>query len=315
METVAAAMMLAASLTVVAASATAHAEPPPPLPADCQPGSTDPTCQPPPPPPPPPPPKMECCPGQANNDALLKLILKRIGTLPVQVPASYLTKNGVQPAQTKQIESLVEFTAWFAERFDEVMGEFEITIQVNDPDDDKKNHTVRLPNLAEAVAEMFAMMVHANMNNDLILNIVNRSLIEAGQIKQAEFKTFSALNAVIDYIGFHGETGIEEMPLTFKPGELSFSKLLKESTQDVSIIKYTGKETLGATLQTLLQAAAIIRAMHYRKTPGNQTNIASTIKNDLLGLLGDSGGNLSDQVKTFINNVEKVYDGIDNQPS
>ena len=104
------------------------------------------------------------------------------------------------------------------------------------------------------------------------------------------------------------------MPLTFKPGELSFDKLLKESEIDVSILTYTQKETLAATMQTLLQAAAIIRAVHYRRTPGTKQQIASTIKDDLMGLLGENG-NLTDQIKTFVENIDKVYDGINNKVS
>ncbi|MEH1895623.1 MAG: hypothetical protein V7K94_10055 [Nostoc sp.] len=264
---------------------------------------------------PPPPPKKKdcecmCCPGQQNSDALLKLVLKRIGSLPADVPTSYLTKNGVQPAQLKKVESL-------AERFDETVGEFEITIDVDDADlskEGKQKETIRLPNLAESIAEMFSMMIQSNINNELILNIVNRTLIESGQIKQSEFKTYSALNALIDYVGFHTTSQSQKMPLSFTVGEKSFDKFLKESEQDVSVLTYEQKETLTASMQSLLQAAAIIRAVNYRCTSGNKQKIASTIKNDLLGLLGETG-NITDQVKTFITNIEKVYDAIDNKPN
>ncbi|OYE06177.1 hypothetical protein CDG79_03335 [Nostoc sp. 'Peltigera membranacea cyanobiont' 232] len=271
---------------------------------------------------PPPPPKKKdrkcmCCPGQQNNDALLKLVLKRIGSLPADVPTSYLTKNGVQPAQLKKVESLTEFIGWFAERLDETVGEFEITIDVDDADlskEGKQKETIRLPNLAESIAEMFSMMIQSNINNELILNIVNRTLIESGQIKQSEFKTYSALNALIDYVGFHTTSQFQKMPLSFTVGEKSFDKFLKESEQDVSVLTYEQKETLTASMQSLLQAAAIIRAVNYRRTSGNKQKIASTIKNDLLGLLGETG-NITDQVKTFITNIEKVYDAIDNKPN
>ncbi|MEH2244592.1 hypothetical protein [Nostoc sp.] len=269
------------------------------------------------PPPPPPPEKecdcMSCCPE--IDDTLLKLILKRIGTLPVDVPASYLTKNGVQPAQVKKVESLTEFIAWFAERFDETVGEFEVTIEVNDADLTKQGEqkqTIRLPNLAESIAEMFSLMIHCNINNELILNIVNRTLIESGQIKQSEYKTISALHALIDYLGFPTHTTTEKMPLTFKPGELSFDKLLKESNIDVSVLTYTEKPTLAATLHTLLQAAAIIRASHFRGTPGNKAQVANIIKEDLKKLLGE-GGDLLEQIKTFVKDVNGVYDAVDHK--
>ncbi|MEH2381137.1 MAG: hypothetical protein V7K27_19995 [Nostoc sp.] len=265
------------------------------------------------PPPPPPPPKMECCPGQSDNDQLLKLILKRIGTLPTTVLTSHLTKTGVQPAQTQSIESLTDFISWFAERFDETLGEFEITVQVNNPDDSGKSQTIHLPNLAEAMAEMFTMMIHTNINNELLLNVTNRTLAECGQIKQSDFKIFNIVNAIVDYLGFHTKIDNEQMPLTFTPGKTSFSSVLVDSTQDVAVIKYKEKETIAAAIHSLLQAAAIIRGVHYAKTPGDNAAIVNKLKESLATLSGESG-NLSDQVASFVGNVEKVYDGI-NKPS
>lgn len=265
-----------------------------------------------PPPPPKPPEIMPCC-----NDALSKLILKRIGNLPVDVPKSYLTKNGVQPTQVKKIESLTEFIAWFAERHDETLGEFEITIEVDDADltkQGKQKQTIRLPNLAEAIAEMCSLLIHANINNELILNIVNRTLIESGQIKQSDFKIHSALHALIDYIGFHTNSESQKMPLSFTAGEKSFDKFLKESQQDVSVITYHQKETLTAIMQPLLQAAAITRAVHYRGIHGNKQQIASALKKDLTSLLGEKG-DLSEHIKDFITKVEKVYNDVDNKPN
>ena len=112
----------------------------------------------------------------------------------------------------------------------------------------------------------------------------------------------------------HTEMSVEQMPLTFTPGEKSFNTVLKESSQDVSVMKYTEKQTLATAIHTLLQAAAIIRGVHYAKTPGGQAAVVKKLKEDLMGLVGEQGS-LSDQVKTFVNNVEKVYDGINNKPS
>lgn len=87
------------------------------------------------PPPPPPPPKMECCPGQKNNDKLLKLILKRIGEpKQVQIFDEDLARAGAQKS-SKTPQSLNDFFKLAVERIEianRIIGIENFPIQVPD---------------------------------------------------------------------------------------------------------------------------------------------------------------------------------------
>ncbi|HIK04599.1 MAG TPA: hypothetical protein IGS40_07790 [Trichormus sp. M33_DOE_039] len=271
----------------------------------------------------PPPPKkrkkkdcceMACC---TQNDQLLRLILKRIGNFPVSVPASYLTVDDKQPVE-KRINSLMELTAWFAERFDEVIGEFEIKIEIDDADlskEGKQRKTIRLPNLAEVVAELFTMQFQQTIYTDLIVHMLTNNLVEAGQIKQMGFKNHNALMAITEYMGFPYKNISQKLPLTFTPGKGTFEELLKETQVDVSVIDYVEKKSMAEDIQTLLQAAAIIRAVFYRRAPNDKETLKQQLIEDLTGLVGERVGGMIDIVKEFVEDLGNQYDPTETDQS
>jgi hypothetical protein len=225
---------------------------------------------------PPPPKDMSCCPNVQENDQLLRLLLTNVKKLsaivgvdeyPATLPKSLITRNGKNQGVTK-VENLTRLLEWYIGRFDELMGQFEIDIQITDTDLTKEGNqskTVRLPNLAESIAEMFGLMMQSSINTDLLVNICTRTLTETGQDKQQNFKAHQALMAIVDYLGFNYQEKSQTMPLSFKPGEKSFDKLLKETDTQVKVIDFHEKETLNHYLHELLQAAAITRAANWRK--------------------------------------------------
>jgi S-adenosylmethionine synthetase len=124
------------------------------------------------------------------------------------------------------------------------------------------------------------------------VNIANRNLIETGQNKQQLFKTYMATQAIIDYLGFAtSETSIK-MPLSFTFGKESFAQMLKQSEVDVKVIEHSGKGGLNTYLQDLLQAAAIIRAVHWRQL--------------------DPKADLAKQIKKHISDAAKNADILNN---
>lgn len=268
--------------------------------------------------PPPPPDDCECmckCNNDSNNDQLLRLILKRIGAFPVSQPVTMLTKNGQQPSATKSIKSLLEMMEWITERMDELIGEFEITVEIKDTDLTKagdQSQTIRLPNMAEAVGEMYSLLIQNQVTNELILNITNRTLVESGQIKQQGFKDYRALLALIEYINFPHKEVVENMPLTFTPGQLTFDQMLKPIEQPVDVIDYQEKESFQNHLMTLLQAAAITRAVHYRRLDSDPTTAKNQLKDDLRHLLKNK--DLIKELQEFANQVNKEYNQSDNKP-
>ncbi|MGB3761272.1 MAG: hypothetical protein WBA07_33675 [Rivularia sp. (in: cyanobacteria)] len=262
-------------------------------------------------PPPPPLPKMRCCP---DNSALLKEILKIVkqnkkaigyDDYPVSVPQSFISVDGKEKG-SKNVESITQFFAWYIERFDEIVGEFEIPIEVEDSDLLKGgNQTVKfkLPNIAEAIAELFLMVMNINITNEVQLNVAMRTLTEAGADKQQNYKSAMMLDAIVEYLGFAYKDVPQKLPLTFTPGEEILTRILKETEVDVSTIEYADNMNLQRALLELLQSAAIIRAKHWK-----QVDQKKDVKSQILSNLLQNKDLISQFIKGL--NLEELEDEI-----
>ncbi|MGB3652950.1 MAG: hypothetical protein WBA41_17275 [Rivularia sp. (in: cyanobacteria)] len=216
-----------------------------------------------------------------DNNEIVKENKKRIGVLeyPVSVPKSLINVNGKEQGN-KNVENLTQLLAWYVERFDEVVGQFEIPIEIEDADLTKEGNQkleVKLPNIAESIAEMFTMLLNLNIVNEVQMNMNTRLLAEMGADKQQNFKSYMALEAIVEFLGFSYRDATTKLPLTFTPGAEELSDILKEKEIDVSYIDYDDKINLPKQMQELLQSAAIIRSVHWRNFK-KSGNMASQIK-------------------------------------
>ena len=275
-------------------------------------------------PPAPPPPDMTCCPDYSD---LLKVLLKKVDKLsqivgvdeyPASLPKSLITENGKNKGN-EEVTNLTRLLEWYIKRFDELMGQFEIAIDVDDADltkEGKQKQTIRLPNVSETLAEMVSLMVQSSINSDLLVNICTRVLAETGADKQQNFKSHQAIIAMIDYLGFNYKESFVDMPLTFKPTEKTFDKMLKEHNVKVKVMEHEGKENLNHHLHELLQAAAIIRAVYWRKlNPSGDvgSEIVKTITNQIG--LRDKLGKVDDaSLKKLIQELTKTSPVDPNKP-
>lgn len=259
----------------------------------CKPGSAPLSMYfaPPPPPklPPLPPPekeKMNCCPQLLVAIAQLKLLVIEnsikinqlsevvgVDEYPASLPASLISKDegfigNLIPNPNIEVKSLTSLLGWFFERFDEIMGEWEIPIQIKDtdpttPGDQPKG--IRLPNLAETLAELFSMAFQNTVNNDLLINILTRNLVETGQVKQQGFKSYGLLQTLVDYFNYDYADVSKDLALSFVPNKLNFDEMLKDTTIQVAYPEYRDKDDFKKSLYKLLEAAAIIKAVNWRK--------------------------------------------------
>lgn len=232
---------------------------------------------------PPPPPKepccMACCPPPDN--ALLKLLLKKVNKLseivgvdeyPASVPASIISKDegflgNLIPNPDKEIKNLTQFHAWFFERFDEVMGQFEVPIEIKDSDPATPGEQpvgIKIPNVAEYVGESLGMQLQANINLELLVNMCTRILAETGQDKQQNFKNYMLSEAIAEYLGFEQKQVIKKMPLLFKPGEEDFSAMLQETEIEVSVPDCVEKTSLQKTIARILTFTSRAQAAVWR---------------------------------------------------
>ncbi|MBD1917164.1 MULTISPECIES: hypothetical protein [Cyanophyceae] len=204
----------------------------------------------------------KCCIPPANPDIIKRLeqIKSGIGVdgLPASVPDQIAKQNPTQ----LQIGSLAELHLWQVQQLDGVMGRWPQQIPIPTP---AGPVNVGMPNMAEAVAEMVGMMVSQQVTAAQILNTSSRTLVQAGSATQQAHLANITSQANADFLGYESRANAVDMPLAYTPGADPFDGFLNESTAKVRGFQNTDKTDIKAILAELLQAAAIIRAVYWRK--------------------------------------------------
>lgn len=203
-----------------------------------------------------------CCPdlwGQKNNEQLMAL-RRAVGVddLPASVPDQIAKDVPVQIV----VDSLAKFQTWQIQQLDGVMGRWPQQIPIPTP---AGPVNVGMPNMAEAVAELVGMMVSQQVTATQILNTSSRTLAQAGSATQQAHLAHLTAKANAEFLGFESRPSVVDMPLAYTPGLNPFEGLLNESTAKVKGFENTDGQDLKSILAELLQAAAIIRAVYWRK--------------------------------------------------
>jgi hypothetical protein len=266
---------------------------------------------PPPPPFPNPPPRRrnkmdDCC---KENLKFLRAIYIRLGLakFPGKLPATIIQevpKEGEKPAEPPQvpINDFVDLLDWQFRRDDERWGQWVVQIDVKDADITKEgdqNKQIKFPNLAESIAEMEGQILSLTANVDALVALQVKNLAESGMARQEAIKGYLAAKAIIKYMAFKSSEVDVPIPMTFTAGAESISELLKESEGHIKGTDYSEKETLRDVYLDLLQAAAIIRAVHWQRI-----DTKSDTKNQLLSILKGSV-----DLASTIANPKKSTDG------
>jgi hypothetical protein len=248
----------------------------------------------------------DCC---KSNLKILRAIYIRLGLakFPGKLPATIIQevpKEGEKPAEPPQvpINDFVDLFDWQFRRDDERWGQWVVQIDVRDADitkegDQKKQ--IKFPNLAESIAEMEGQILSLTANVDALVALQVKNLAESGMARQEAIKGYLAAKAIIKYMAFKSSEVDVPIPMTFTAGAESISELLKESEGHIKGTDYTEKETLRDVYLDLLQAAAIIRAVHWQRI-----DTKSDTKNQLLSILKGSVN-----LASTITNPKKSTDG------
>jgi hypothetical protein len=276
--------------------------------------------------------KMDtCC---RENLKFLRAIYTGLGIakFPGKLPATIIQevpKEGEQPAEPAQvpINNFVDLLNWQFERDDERWGQWEIQIDIKDSDitkegDQKKS--VKFPNLAESIAEFEGQLLSIMTNVEALVAIQIKTLAESGMARQEAIKGYLAAKAIIKYMAFKAEENDVPVPMTFTAGAETISELLKESEGHIKGTDYTEKETLRDVYLDLLQAAAIIRAVHWQRID-TKTDTKSQLLNILKGSVdlaasiakpkssnGEGGEKTFDPEKNFEDFIDAAEDGFRN---
>lgn len=214
---------------------------------------------------------MACCPSQKDNQEildLLKRLSRRLGTgdYPIKTP-QWLVSN--QGNATATHESLTQFNFWLMRQIDALIGEFPIRIQIQDSDPTEKGaqtKTINLPNLAEAVAEIYGLAAKTSIDSDVHTSFLIRLAAETMAAKTAALIAQDYASANASYLGYQGNQVARKVNFAFDPTELdSLETILKASQQDIIGWKNDDKENVAAYLQKLMFSAGLLKTVFFRK--------------------------------------------------
>ena len=214
--------------------------------------------------------------GDDSITTIVNLIAKRIGTssYPVEVPESLLQGTG---DKVKKLESNAEFLHWLTYQFDGLVGQFPIDVEVKDIDPLKEgdqNKTIQLPNIAEAIAEIYGLVIKSSVNQEVELNMLLRLAAEAIATKNAAVVTQDYARANALFLGYKANYKPRELQYNFdftnanldpKSKEpIVLEKLLRTVKGYVQGWQLEDKETVVGFLQKLMFSAGIIKAVFFR---------------------------------------------------
>jgi hypothetical protein len=237
--------------------------------------------------------------------------------LPATLPSSLITKygdlNNILPNPETKLNSYIKLFGWYIERFDEVLGQWEVAIEIKDTDPTTpgdQSKVMKFPNAAELLAEMVMLLLQISINSELLTNLSTRILMEAGQDKQQNFITYKLLQSLTDYFGYDYKEVPKEMPLLFDPKATEFDKMLTEVKIKVAAPEYNEKFNFQADLMRLKKAAAIVESNQFVKINPNANIKEQLMKRifKLRDLLNDINENAdTEDLKEFLDHVEKGF--------
>lgn len=207
---------------------------------------------------------MKCCRNQRDNEALLRKIAQAVGIkdFPASLPKSYLNNIGGQT----RILSIPQMVAHLFLNVDAVLGSFPLDIEIEDIDPETKGQQTRkieIENLAEGIAELFALSVKTSVDADNILEGLLRLIPEVLSTKAATLIAQSYARANADFLGYKGNEDVQKVPINFKSdleGAENLTGLFQSEKVDIKVWKNESKESLMDYLQRLMFAAGLVKA-------------------------------------------------------
>ena len=203
-----------------------------------------------------------CCqPDLSELIERLEQIKLRIGfsRFPVSVPDQIAAPNTGQ----RSVEDLAALQVWHLEQLDGVLGRWPAGLSV--PGADGKPISMNMANVSEAMKEQIGMLTSMSVTLAQTFNAATRAVIQAGSATQQAHLAHLIGKANAEFLGYDQQTTATSIPLTYSPGLNPLEGLFNESNATIKGFQNTDRTDLKHILAELLQAAAIIRAVFWRK--------------------------------------------------
>ena len=209
---------------------------------------------------------------------IVNLLAKRIGTAkyPIEVPESLLT--GTADGKTLKAESNADYLFWLTQQIDALVGEFPIDIEVVDIDPLKEGNQakkIQIPNIAEAIAEIYGLAFKSSVNQEVELNMLLRLALETTHAKNAAIIAQDYARGNAKFLGYQGNTKGRHVDYNFdftdvnasqkdQNKQLNLESLLKNSKAWIQGWENDDSETAVNFLRKLMFSAGIIKSVFFR---------------------------------------------------
>jgi len=205
---------------------------------------------------------MGCC---DETLELLEAIYTRLGVdeFPVKAPALLVQENEAEST----LENHAQLWEWQARNLDALMGQFPIKIKVKDSDPTTEGNQeveIKLPNVAETLAELFGLVYQAETNGDLLVEMLLRLIPEVLSTKNAALIGQSYSKANSSALGYKINSKEVEVDYNFDLEESqSLPRFLRESKKRLTVPQDDSRESIIDIMAKLEFAAGIIKSAFY----------------------------------------------------
>lgn len=229
-----------------------------------------------PPPYQPPPPKnckkcmSNCCNPKDNQEILdlLKRIAARLGTqdYPIKTPRWLVTNQGGGDVTH---QSLTQFNFWLMRQLDALIGEFPISVEIEDSDPTtagQQKKQIKLYNLAESLAEIYGLSAKTAIDSDVHTSFLMRLAAETMAAKTAALIAQDYASANASFLGYKGNQVKRDVQFSFDPTKLdSLETILNASNQQILGWQNEDRESVVEYLQKIMFSAGLIKTVFFRK--------------------------------------------------
>jgi hypothetical protein len=242
----------------------------------------------------------------------------------------------------EKIESIPQLLLWLTKALDELIGKFPITMEIaendlldmndeyaewksNPPPDisdlpfylqnDKTVSyreangvivkTVKIPNLAEAVAEILGAGIVDRQTSNLSIELLSRIITEIGSTKNVATSANAWSEAVADYLGFATKDLIKEIDFCYNPiaevkqnQPISWKKLLEPTKVKTPLPEFNDNLTFEAKFELIKEIHAIVKAALTEGIGKSDAQMLRQLKNFAaeMGVIPKSSDNNNDGI-------------------
>jgi hypothetical protein len=164
-------------------------------------------------------------------------------------------------------ENHAQLWEWQARNLDALMGQFPIKIKVKDSDPTTEGNQeveIKLPNVAETLAELFGLVYQAETNGDLLVEMLLRLIPEVLATKNASLIGQSYSKANASALGYKINSKEVEVDYNFDLEESqSLPRFLTEVKKRITVPQDDSRESVLDIMAKLEFAAGIIKSAFY----------------------------------------------------